>query len=215
MCEFDPCSLDDTLDELREIVGKPDAQARVELSDWLEKRHHDQVYSLAAEKFRLALVKMLESKRPERDTWVIAFAAGMECTMGLTMRQVAATLHVSKQAMSKAVNNCTDKLGLRRSRYQMSTASRVSQRLVQLQKHGTLAKYRAKAVPCARMLSLCTIESVVLQFRSWCKRQNLERLDTAHTNWLIRVRDCLSPVTELSRRINEELDARADRETAT
>jgi hypothetical protein len=140
----DMSSLDSSLDQLRELCALPDTQAAAKLEQWLEEKHpRNEAISLAASMFRLFLCQILFSRRPRQEAWLWAIAVGMECAEGKDMQTIGDMFHISKQAISKQVNNRADKFGLPRSRYMNSQAAREAHSRAKRDKKGIQQARRA------------------------------------------------------------------------
>lgn len=161
-------ALDTELDEVREIAALPDAKATFELSAWMDrKRCTVSGLQHASEMFRLMLIHVMEARHPKREAWIWAIAAGMECTMGINMKRLAKTLRMTKQAISKSVNDRIDRYGLSRNANLQSDESRRHFRAAQLARHGTAHKMSASCN--GRKPTMLSVESVLLRFMAWSK----------------------------------------------
>jgi hypothetical protein len=169
---------DSVLDEFKEVCDLSD----VDLAKWLDHRITLLAEERSSTMFKQVVSIMLETEDPKRMAWVVAFAAGLECTLGVDGKQVAKNLHMTKQAFNKAVNDLVDVLDLSRNRNLMCQEQRHSQRAAQHRKNHTIVTH--STFPTKRQMSTRSLESIWTRFLLWRARlrrvkgwsDNLERL---------------------------------------
>lgn len=199
--------IDTPLDEIREIAALPDVEANKRLAQFMDKNDATNVSRLAADMFRKAIIRVIDAENPQYEAWLIAMACGMECTMGISMKELGEKFGVKKQSISKHVNNRVDELGLPRNGNMMSHMSRLSQRKCQLEKHGHMEKMDER--PNGRKLSTCSIEFIYTKFLSWWKYTTKQNpLNEWPTHKLIRILDCLGPAMVIINAVRDELKRR-------
>lgn len=195
--------LDRDLDVLREIVNQPDAVAIPLLQKFFDDRPQEQTaFRIAGDLFRAAMISIIESRSPRREAWVWAFAASMECTMGVSMAAVADKLHVTKQAISKAVNDRIDQYGLRRNPNLRSNSLRSNCRQAQHRRNGTAPGPRAFN---GRIHDLVSVESVALKFRGWYRTASAAQAESWSVARRRYVLSTLAPVVRFYERIKASL----------
>ena len=184
--------IDTPLDALRDIVSLPDTEAELALAVWLADRSpREDAVVLAAEMFRVCLIQIMESKAPKREAWIWAMVAGMECTMGVEMKAIARRFRLTKQAVSKAVNDRVDRFGLRRNANLRSDSLRLNcSKAHHKRNHSEPGEHTN-----SRQMSLQSIESVVARFRGWCNTNQVpDTLKVWTPDHLLHVRDALAPI---------------------
>jgi hypothetical protein len=204
----DVTELDTDLDVLREICALGDKDAAPRLAEWVKKYHpREDAFQLASEMFRVCLINILEARDPQREAWIWAVVAGMECAMGVSMEHLGRRFGVKKQAISKAVNDRLDRFGLRRNGYVHSSAYRD----VHAQKMLTTAAWqeRKTRVPQPYVKS---IEAVQARFLGWA---NANQVSKGIHGWererLERVLECLQPMVDLYHMAGQALAGRGDK----
>jgi len=122
--EFDYSALDSDEDLIKECVLLGE-----NLSEILNAIIEREVSAARAEAVSGALLMIMESKRPVQQTHVLAWAAGIYLSQGISMPELAAKLCVKKQAFQQAVRRVSEKLCLRQTRASRSSEARENMRL--------------------------------------------------------------------------------------
>lgn len=200
--------LDTALDEVREIARLSDEAAIAALEVWLERQsRRDDGIRLASEMFRVCLIQIMESKTPKREAWIWAYVAGMECTLGQEMKHLAARFGITKQAISKAVNDRVDRFGLNRNRNLRSDELRRTLRAAQLKRTGHSSENDGRCN--GRMKVLQSVESVLLRFMAWARANRArETITSWPTSRLRHIQQTIAPVVQFNQAITLILEGR-------
>jgi hypothetical protein len=179
-----PDDLADVMTETLEHDGIPGLIAwhNVQL-----QKHADEV---RADAFRTIIAAMWTSRNPRLQLVSLAYCAGLECTQGKSMTEVANWIGCSRATISKWANVWSDRVNLR-SPAMKSDNSRDSYA-------------RTRGVSHRQRLP-DTLERISFDFARWQIHQGNDQLTQARPHWLGIVNQALKPIVMFAQQVEARL----------